>query len=150
IVQGNTAIPAKVSAKMVLTPAQAADVDYALSFDTSPMGTVAGLGLTNRQTIIAKTRTTNLAQSAFFLGATQTHAMAVGMLVNNPKCRARLHQLCHSQAALSYAPPEGLETLFGVGGYAGYGGQWPTQIWHTFFMKNFNSLPPMAWPPVNN
>jgi hypothetical protein len=43
-----------------------------------------------------------------------------------------------------------LQTLFGVGGEAGYGGQWPAIIWHDFFMKNFNSETPVAWPPVNN
>jgi membrane peptidoglycan carboxypeptidase len=145
-------IPAKVVTYRVLTPAQAADVDYAMSFDTSPMGTAPGMGLTNGQTVIAKTGTTNLAQSAFFLGATQRDAMAIGMFVNRPGCTlpASEQSFCTSTSALSYAPPKGLQTLFGVGGEAGYGGQWPAIIWHDYFMKNFNSLPPQAWPPVNN
>jgi membrane peptidoglycan carboxypeptidase len=143
-------IPIKVQSHEVLTPAQTADVDYAMSFDTSPMGTAAGMGLTNGQTIIAKTGTTNLAQSAFFLGATPRDAMAVGMFVNKPKCPARLQQFCQSQQSLAYKPPPGVQTLFGVGGFAGYGGEWPTVIWHDFFMKNFNRFPPIPWMQPNN
>ena len=41
-----------------------------MSFDMGSLGTANGLGLTNGQTVIAKTGTTNLSQSAFFLGAT--------------------------------------------------------------------------------
>jgi membrane peptidoglycan carboxypeptidase len=141
---------AKIQHHVVLTKPQAADVDWAMSFDTSPGGTAAGLGLTNGQTVIAKTGTTNLSQSAFFLGATQRDAMAVGMFVSKPKCPARLYQLCHSTSALAFAPPKGIQTLFGVGGFSGYGGQWPALIWHTYFMKNFNTLPPLAWPAPNN
>jgi membrane peptidoglycan carboxypeptidase len=114
------------------------------------MGTAAGMGLTNGQTIIAKTGTTNLAQSAFFLGATPRDAMAVGMFVNKPKCPARLQQFCQSQQSLAYKPPPGVQTLFGVGGFAGYGGEWPTVIWHDFFMKNFNRFPPIPWMQPNN
>jgi membrane peptidoglycan carboxypeptidase len=152
IVDGTTLTPAKVEHRQVLTPAQAADVDYALSFDFSAMGTAPGDGLTNGQTVIAKTGTTNLSQSAFFLGATQRDAMAVGMFVNHPGCKLPASQqyLCTSTSALSYAPPAGLQTLFGVGGEAGYGGQWPATIWHDYFMRNFNKFPPQAWPPPNN
>jgi membrane peptidoglycan carboxypeptidase len=143
---------AKVQARRVLTPAQAADVDWAMSFDTTGGGTAAGLGLTNGQTVIAKTGTTNLAQSAFFLGGIQKYAMAVGMFVSNPGCTLPKSQryLCQSTSALAFAPPKGLQTLFGVGGFSGYGGQWPALIWHTFFMKNFNGLAPQAWPQPNN
>jgi membrane peptidoglycan carboxypeptidase len=141
---------AKVDTRQVLTPSEAADVDYAMSFDTTGEGTAAGLGLTNGQTVIAKTGTTNLAQSAFFLGATQRDAMAIGMFVNKSGCPPRLEQICKSTQSLSYAPPHGLQTLFGVGGLAGYGGQWPALIWHDFFMKNFNSQTPQPWPGPNN
>jgi len=143
-------IHAKVETRQVLTASEAADVDYAMSFDTTAEGTAAGLGLTNGQTVIAKTGTTNLAQSAFFLGATQRDAMAIGMFVNKSGCPPRLEQICKSTQSLSYAPPHGLQTLFGVGGLAGYGGQWPALIWHDFFMKNFNGETPMAWPGPNN
>jgi membrane peptidoglycan carboxypeptidase len=151
IIQGNSVTPARISHHQVLTPAQAADVDWAMSADTSPEGTAAGLGLTNGQTVIAKTGTTNLSQSAFFLGATQKDAMAVGMFVTRPGCTLPKSQqyLCSSTSALSFAPPKHLQTLFGVGGLSGYGGQWPALIWHTYFMREFNRLPVMPWPPVN-
>ena len=153
IIDGNSVIPARVIQRQVLTPDQAAEVDYAMSFDMGPMGTANGLGLTNGQTVIAKTGTTNLSQSAFFLGATQRDAMAVGMFVNRPSCSLPVSEqaLCTDTNALAFAPPAGLQTLFGVGGFPGYGGQWPAIIWHDYFMKEFNSLPVQAWPalPVN-
>jgi membrane peptidoglycan carboxypeptidase len=151
ITVGNQVTQARVQHRQVLTPDQAAEVDYAMSFDMGPLGTANGLGLTNGQTVIAKTGTTNLSQSAFFLGATQRYAMAVGMFVSKPKCPASVGALCTSTAALAFTPPPGIQTLFGVGGYAGYGGQWPAIIWHSFYMKEFNSLPVQAWPapPAN-
>jgi membrane peptidoglycan carboxypeptidase len=142
-----------IQTHQVLTPEQAADVDYAMSFDTQPgLGTAAGMGLTNGQTIIAKTGTTNLSQQAFFEGATPRDAMAVGMFVEKGGCTlpASDQALCQSTGSLSYTPPAGLQTLFGVGGWAGYGGQWPAEIWHTYFMNEFNTLPVAPWPPVNN
>ncbi len=153
IVEGFQVIPAKVARRQVLTPDQAAEVDYAMSFDMSPLGTANGLGLTNGQTVIAKTGTTNLGQSAFFLGATQRYAMAVGMFVSKPSCTLPVSEqyLCTSTAALAFTPPPGLQTLYGVGGLPGYGGGWPAVIWHDFYMKEFNSLPAQAWPtpPAN-
>ncbi len=150
ITVGNSVTQAKVTQRQVLTPDQAAEVDYAMSFDMSPMGTADGLGLTDGQTVIAKTGTTNLSQSAFFLGATQRDAMAVGMFVSKPGCTlpASEQALCTDTSALAFAPPAGLQTLFGVGGYPGYGGQWPAIIWHDYFMKQFNSLPVQAWPAL--
>jgi membrane peptidoglycan carboxypeptidase len=150
IINGNSVTPARVVQRQVLTPDQAAEVDYAMSFDMGPMGTANGLGLTNGQTVIAKTGTTNLSQSAFFLGATQRDAMAVGMFVSRPGCTLPVSEqaLCTSTSALAFTPPAGLQTLFGVGGYPGYGGQWPAIIWHAYFMKDFNSLPVQAWPAL--
>ena len=49
-------------------------------------GTAAGLGLDNGQPVIAKTGTTNLSQSAFFMAATPKYAMADAMFVNKPGC----------------------------------------------------------------
>ncbi|HEY6277624.1 MAG TPA: transglycosylase domain-containing protein [Streptosporangiaceae bacterium] len=151
ITVGNQVIRAKVIRREVLTPEQAAEVDYALSFDMSSLGTANGLGLTNGQTVIAKTGTTNLGQSAFFLGATQRYAMAVGMFVSKPFCSLPVSEqyLCTSTSALAFTPPPGLQTLYGVGGLPGYGGGWPTVIWHDYFMKEFNSLPAQAWPTPN-
>jgi membrane peptidoglycan carboxypeptidase len=150
ITDGSQVIPARIVHRTVLTSAQAADVDWAMSQDTQSGGTAAGLGLNNGQTVIAKTGTTNLSQSAFFLGATPKYAMAVGMFVSRPTCPKRLQTYCSSTAALQFAPPAGLQTLFGVGGLSGYGGQWPALIWHDFFNARFNNLPLTSFLPVNN
>jgi membrane peptidoglycan carboxypeptidase len=150
ITDGSEVIPAKIVHRQVLTPGQAADVDWAMSFDTQPGGTAAGLGMDNGQTVVAKTGTTNLSQSAFFMGATPKYAMAVGMFVSKPTCPKRLQSYCSSQAALAFQPPPGLQTLFGVGGMSGYGGQWPALIWHDFMNARFGNLPLMSFPPVND
>jgi membrane peptidoglycan carboxypeptidase len=152
IIAGNSVRPANLTERTVLTPNQAADVDWALSADTTGGGTAAGLGLTNGQPVIAKTGTTNLSQSAFFMGATTRYAMAVALFVNHPGCTLPKSEQykCDSTAALAFAPPPGLESLFGVGGMSGYGGQYPAYIWHQFFMQNFNTLPVEDFLPVNN
>ena len=150
IIDGNAKTTAKIDQREVLTPDETAEVDYAMSFDMGSMGTANGLGLTNGQTVIAKTGTTNLSQSAFFLGATPRYAMAVGMFVSRPNCSlpAAEQAACTSTQALAFAPPQGIQTLFGVGGFPGYGGQWPAIIWHDYFMNNFNNLPVQSWPAL--
>lgn len=152
ITDGTVVKQAAVAHHQVLTPAQAADVDYAISQDFSPLGTANGLGMKNGQVAIGKTGTTNLAQSAFFEGATPREALAVGMFVSHPGCTLPKSEqsFCTSTSALSYAPPAGLETLFGVGGTAGYGGQWPAIIWHDYMNREFDSQSILPWPPVNN
>jgi membrane peptidoglycan carboxypeptidase len=117
--------------------------------DTQPGGTAAGLGMNNGQTVIAKTGTTNLSQSAFFMGATPRYAMAVGMFVSNPTCPKRLQAQCSAVGSLAFAPPAGIQSLFGVGGLSGYGGQYPALLWHDFFNANFNNLPISQFLPVN-
>ena len=151
ITDGGQVIPARIIHRTVLTPDQAADVDWAMSFDTQPGGTAAGLGLTDGQALIAKTGTTNLSQSAFFMGATPKEAMAVGMFVSHPGCTlpASKQYYCTDTSAIAFAPPAGLETLFGVGGLSGYGGQYPALIWHDFFMDRFNNQALVPFPPVN-
>jgi len=76
--------------------------------------------------------------------------MAVGMFVSKPNCKlpAAEQADCTSTQALAFAPPQGIQTLFGVGGFPGYGGQWPAIIWHDYFLKNFNSLPVQSWPAL--
>src|SRR5262249_22952202 len=86
VIVGDPVTPANPTQRTVLTPNQAADVDWALSADTTAGGTAAGLGLTNGQPIIAKTGTTNLSQSAFFMGATTRYAMADALFVEHPGC----------------------------------------------------------------
>ena len=149
ITDGSQVIPAQIVHREVLTPVQAADVDWAMSFDTQAGGTAAGLGLNNGQEVIAKTGTTNLAQSAFFMGATPKYAAAVGMFVSKPTCPKRLQAQCSSVGSLSFQPPPGIQSLFGVGDMSGYGGQYPALIWHDFFNAKFGNVPISLFPPVN-
>jgi membrane peptidoglycan carboxypeptidase len=147
---GAQVIPARIGHHQVLTQDQAADVDWAMNADTQPGGTAAGLGLNNGQPVIAKTGTTNLAQSAFFMGATPKYAMAVGMFVSKPTCPKRLQAQCSNVGSLAFQPPPGIQTLFGVGDLSGYGGQYPALIWHDFMNLKFGNVPITQFPPVNN
>jgi membrane peptidoglycan carboxypeptidase len=125
-------IPLRLTHREVLTPAQAADVDYALSADTSPGGTAYPDAVLdpNRPTI-GKTGTTDDAQSAFFLGAFPQYSLAVGMFTNNQN--------------------ESLNGLPAIGGNAtgGYGGAWPAAIWGDFMDNEFSGLPIEQLPQVN-
>jgi membrane peptidoglycan carboxypeptidase len=150
IINGSQVIKARVDHHQVLTQTQAADVDWAMDADTQPGGTAAGLGMNNGQPVIAKTGTTNLAQSAFFMGATPKYAMAVGMFVSKPTCPKRLQAQCSAVGSLAYQPPPGIQTLFGVGDLSGYGGQYPALIWHDFMNLKFGNLPISQFPPVNS
>src|SRR5207302_1082177 len=60
----------------------ATQVQYAMSKDDAPYGTAPGAGMSNGQEIIAKTGTTNTAQSAFFIGAIPSQAMAVALFTD--------------------------------------------------------------------
>ncbi len=116
ITQNGNKIPVKVKWHRVLSHAQAADVDWALSFDT-----VYGTGVPNAQLspprpTIAKTGTTDVAQSAFFIGALpREFSLAVGMFTNK-------QDNLHGSQTLDILPSVG-----GTGG--GYGGAWPATIW---------------------
>ncbi len=112
-------VPLRVVRYPVLNPGEAADVDYALSFDTI-YGTATNAAMADGRPIIGKTGTTNNAQSAFFIGAIPQYSLAVGIFTNKQT-----------------------ETLNGLGGQSqgGYGGTWPALIWHTFAEKEFAKLP---------
>jgi hypothetical protein len=73
------------------------------------------------------------------------------MFVSHPGCTlpASEQSYCTSTSAIAFAPPAGLETLFGVGGLSGYGGQYPALIWHDYFMDRFNNQALVPFPPVN-
>ena len=81
-------IPIKVTSYPVFSPDPTANknlasqVQYAMSKDDAPYGTAPGAGMSNGQEIIAKTGTTNSAQSAFFIGAIPSQAMAVALFTN--------------------------------------------------------------------
>ncbi len=143
--QAMTTTQAKVVRREVLTPDEASDVDYALSFDDKPGGTAPNAGLADGREIIAKTGTTNLAQSAFFIGAIPQFSLAVGMFTNEQGCPSSVPG-CATAANSEGAPPAGLQTLWGVGNLPGYGGEWPATIWHAYAQKMFGSMPAKAFP----
>jgi len=135
----------KIQPKMVLTPDEASDVDYALSFDTKPGGTAATAGLTDGRAVIAKTGTTNLSQSAFFIGAIPQFSLAVGLFTNQQGCPQKVAG-CVAAANQESAPPAGVQTLYGLAGLQGYGGQEPATIWHNFMEKEFLDTTPQPFP----
>jgi membrane peptidoglycan carboxypeptidase len=140
-----TTINAKVTKRQVLTPDEDSDVDYALSFDTQAGGTAAGSGLPDGREIIAKTGTTNLSQSAFFIGSIPQFTLAVGMFTNEQGCPSGVVG-CQAAANQESAPPAGVQTLYGLAGLQGYGGQEPASIWHIFATQEFASMPIESFP----
>jgi membrane peptidoglycan carboxypeptidase len=114
--------PIKIDTHRVLTPAQAADVNWALSFDT-----IYGTGVPNGilsppRPTIAKTGTTDVAQSAFFIGALpEQYSFAVGMFTNSQN---------------NTAGGQTLDILKPVGGTGGgFGGAWPATIWRLYMTR---------------
>jgi membrane peptidoglycan carboxypeptidase len=146
ITQGAAVTSAKVVHRQVLTADEASDVDYALSFDDKPGGTAPTAGLSDGREIVAKTGTTDLAQSAFFIGTIPQFTLAVGMFTNEQSCPKTLKAGCAVSVTNGEAPPAGLQTLYGVGGLQGYGGQWPASIWRTFAENEFTKLTPQSFP----
>ena len=128
ISQGSVSYPAKVSSAQVLTPAQDSQVQYAMSFDTIN-GTGTAAAMSDGRPIIAKTGTTDDAQSAFFIGAIPQYALTVGIFTDSQSDKS----------------PETLNNLGGnVGG--GFGGYWPARIWNTFAENEFASLSIQDFP----
>ena len=101
----------------------ASQVQYAMSEDTASYGTAPNAAMSNGQEIIAKTGTTNNAQSAFFIGATPSQTLAVALFTEQQGDKTK-------------------ETLNGLGGLTegGYGGTWPATIWHTYAENEFVPL----------
>jgi len=128
ITQANAApTPVKITSYPVFDPGdptlnaeEATQVQYAMSYDTAPYGTAPTAGLSNGQEIIAKTGTTNTAQSAFFIGAIPTQALAVGMFTD--------------------LSDQSLPADLGGNAQGGYGGTWPASIWHTYAENEFVPL----------
>ncbi len=143
--QAMQTIQAKVAHHQVLTPDQDSDVDYALSFDDKPGGTAPNAGLADGRELIAKTGTTNLSQSAFFIGAIPQFSLAIGMFTNEQGCPNSIAG-CAAAANQESAPPAGVQTLYGVGNLPGYGGEWPATIWHAYAQKMFASMTVKAFP----
>jgi membrane peptidoglycan carboxypeptidase len=124
ITQGGNLVQAKVDHREVLTPDEASDVDYALSF-TTLQGTGTNAEMADHRPMIGKTGTTSTAQSAFFLGAIPQYSFAVGIFTNNQNASTAV----------------GAQTLNNLGGLGGYGGDWPALIWHAYAEKEFAQLP---------
>jgi membrane peptidoglycan carboxypeptidase len=134
--QNGNNVPLKITYRQVLNAAQAADVNYALSFDTIN-GTAAAQGqLSPIRPTIGKTGTTDFAQSAFFIGAIPQYSLAVGMFTNQQ------NELPNGQTLNILPQLVGNQT-------GGYGGAWPTAIWRTYMNNQFASLPIENFAPLD-
>jgi len=111
-----------------LNTEEATQVQYAMSEDTASYGTAPTAGLSDGQEVVAKTGTTNAEQSAFFIGAIPSQALAVALFTNE-------------QGSPNVVP--GIQTLADLGGAGpngGDGGTWPAAIWHTYAQDEFVPL----------
>jgi membrane peptidoglycan carboxypeptidase len=137
--QNGVQTPIKVMTAYVFDPnpqlnaEEDSQVQYAMSEDTASYGTAPVAAMSNGQEIIAKTGTTNTAQSAFFIGAIPSQALAVALFT-------------HDQNG-SKTDPESLNFLGGQS-QGGFGGTWPATIWHTYAENMFVPLGVETFQPV--
>jgi membrane peptidoglycan carboxypeptidase len=121
---GEQPVPLKVATHVVMSPAAAADEDYALSFDNIN-GTAYPNATWPGRPVIGKTGTLgngSLASEAWFIGAIPQYAMAVGLWTNTQN--------------------QNLDNLPSLGGIGGsFGGAWPASLWKTFMTTRFANLP---------
>ena len=126
---GQQPVPLQVATHVVMSPAAAADEDYALSFD-NVNGTAYPNATWPDRSIIGKTGTLGngtAASEAWFVGAIPQYAMAVGLWTN-------------TQA-------QNLDNLPWLGGIGGsYGGAWPAATWKAFMETEFANLPAASLP----
>ena len=126
----NSQVPIKVTSGLVFNnnPMQNAEMDsqvqYAMSEDTASYGTAPVAAMSNGQQIIAKTGTTNTAQSAFFIGAIPTQALAVALFTSEQNGDKNGQSL----------------NFLGGQSQGGFGGTWPATIWHTYAENMFVPL----------
>ncbi len=143
ISQNGVPTPVIITSRLVFNPSPAlnaeedSQVQYAMSEDTAPYGTAPVAAMSNGQEVIAKTGTTNTAQSAFFIGAIPTQALAVAIFTSN-------------QSGACPPAPAVCQSLNNLGGVAegGYGGTWPATIWHTYAENMFVPLGIEQFQPV--
>jgi membrane peptidoglycan carboxypeptidase len=143
ITRNNVQTPIIITSNQVFNPSptlnaeEASQVQYAMSVDTVAGGTGTAAAMSNGQEIIAKTGTTNTAQSAFFIGAIPTQALAVAIFTSD-------------QTGTCPPAPKVCQTLNSLGGLAqgGYGGTWPATIWHTYAENMFVPLGVEQFQPV--
>jgi membrane peptidoglycan carboxypeptidase len=143
ITRNGVPTPVVISSDQVFNPLpqlnaeEDSQVQYAMSEDTASYGTAPVAALSNGQEVIAKTGTTNDAQSAFFIGAIPTQALAVAIFTSNQSGN------CPPAAAVC-------QSLNNLGGSSqgGYGGTWPATIWHTYAENMFVPLGVEQFQPV--
>jgi membrane peptidoglycan carboxypeptidase len=129
------AVPIKINTWPVfnsnpdLNKGEATQLQYAMSqVDNPSYGTAPNAAMSNGQEIVGKTGTTNKAQSAFFIGAIPSQALAVAFFTDNQSDKTT-------------------QTLDGLGGIAGgFGGTWPANIWHTYAEDQFVRLGVETFP----
>ena len=114
-------------------------VQYAMSEDTNTSyGTAPGAAMSNGQPIIAKTGTTEYAQSAFFVGAIPSQALTVAMFTSQQNDCKTTYTTANCQT-LNY---------LGGNSQGGYGGTWPAAIWHTYAENMFVPLGVESFQPA--
>ena len=117
-------VPSKVLHSTPLSAVQAADVDYALSFDNQPTypGATGYPNAAWDRPVVAKTGTLGtgaVASEAWFNGAIPQYSLSVALFTNKQS-----------------------QDIDGLGGIAGgLGGTWPAKIWDSFMTKQFASVP---------
>jgi membrane peptidoglycan carboxypeptidase len=125
-------VPLKVVTRQALTPAQAADVDTALSQD-NVYGTAYPNAVWPGRQVIGKTGTLGvgtIAAEAWFIGSIPQDSTAVALWTNSQS--------------------ENLDNLPGIGGIGGsYGGAWPATTWKAFMSSAFGNTTPVALPTPN-
>jgi membrane peptidoglycan carboxypeptidase len=135
VMQGTRQLPSDIIIRRVLSPAAAADTDWALSFDNNnPVGTADATVSFRRGGIIAKTGTLGVNQNsseAWFVGATpRQYSLAIAL---------------YTQAG--NGTTQVLNTLPSANGTAGEdGGAWPATIWNDFMTNEFGN---QSWQPVD-
>jgi membrane peptidoglycan carboxypeptidase len=114
----------KITRTQLFNQQQAGAIDYALSKDVVYGTAKDNGGMPDGREVIAKTGTTEKGQAAWSLGAIPQQAIAVGMFTDKQN-----------------------QSLNGVGGLPGYGGEWPTKIWRSYADIALANLPPQPFPP---
>jgi membrane peptidoglycan carboxypeptidase len=126
----------------VLNPVQAANVDWALSYDNNYSGPLGGPGTAQysvsfgRGHVIAKTGTLGNGQNAseaWFIGATpKQYSMSVALFTN--------------------LQSQNLDNLPATGGQrtGSYGGAWPATIWNNFMTTEFSTTPLLPLFPTSD
>jgi len=103
---------ARVVHRQVLTPDEASDVDYALSFDDKPGGTAPTAGSATAGRSWPRPGPRTWPSLAFFIGTIPQFTLAVGMFTNEQSCPKALKAGCAGvgdrRAGAARRPPDPL------------------------------------------